>query len=199
MAKLCARLHRSGALERTAKNSIKDTKGGSWGQSISHSCTPDNPCRVELFFPGVRGVVASNAVHRVASSDRSVRTLFATTTPPTNIRSCQLVEAQHALSCAFHTDQCIVAELGRTLFRDLSEQRLRRGVFHSLPELTHAVERPLETRKWQALHAESAEQVNRVLRRLQGSSQMRLSKRPAHRSYSRIILGSAIEERPTMV
>ena len=45
-----------------------------------------------------------------------------------------------AFSCALHANQCVVAQHGRALFRDLSEQRLRRGVFRSVPELIQAVE-----------------------------------------------------------
>ena len=37
MAKLRARSHHSGVLERIVKNSVDDTKGGSWGQSNNHS------------------------------------------------------------------------------------------------------------------------------------------------------------------
>ena len=36
VAKLRAKFHRLGVLERFVKNSVNDTKGGSWGQSNNH-------------------------------------------------------------------------------------------------------------------------------------------------------------------
>jgi hypothetical protein len=59
--------------------------------------------------------------------------------PPINIPKWALAGASSALSAPLHSHQRVLAEQDRTFFRDLTRNRLRRGVFRDLKELIIAI------------------------------------------------------------
>ena len=127
-------------------------------------------CRSIVIRNGSGFSIRSNVPCR--KTNRSIS--FATTTPRTNIRSRQLVEAQHALSCALHTDQCILAEHGRTLLPgSFRNNGFGAGVFHSVPELIQAVEEYVGGHNqnpkpfiWTATASDILEKVQRARKKL---------------------------------
>ncbi len=50
----------------------------------------------------------------------------------------------HPVSPALHADHIVVAEPGRTWFRELTDKAIRRGLFHSVPDLIEAIEQYLD-------------------------------------------------------
>ena len=85
----------------------------------------------------------------------------------------QLVEAQHALSCALHTDQCILAEHGRTLLPGSFRTTASARGFHSVPELIQAVEEYVGGHNqnpkpfiWTATASDILEKVQRARKKL---------------------------------
>ena len=81
-----------------------------------------------------------NQIKRSVPKDKQIHIICDNYATSQTSESRQLVEAQHALSCALHTDQCILAEHGRTLLPGSFRTTASARVFHSVPELIQAVE-----------------------------------------------------------
>ncbi len=129
---------------------------------------------------GTCAEASSSGMDPVSQSDQTFRA--ERQTDPYHLRqlrhaqtseSRQLVEAQHALSCALHTDQCILAEHGRTLLPGSFRTTASARVFHSVPELIQAVEEYVGGHNqnpkpfiWTATASDILEKVQRARKKL---------------------------------